>query len=111
MSSLLGVATGLQRSSKRSRMFFRKANGEIAYHQCHTLRALLGDLKMTGLSLEHVQMIDKAVNSLTGIENNLDAAIRKRRDPRGMDRFNASLSSIQVTLEEILTEATSGRGG
>ena len=89
----------------------QKSKWEVGYHQCHTLRTLLGDLKMTGLSLQHIQLIDKAVVSLTDIENDLDAAIRKEREPRGTNRFNASLSSIQVTLEDILSEAASGRGG
>ena len=89
----------------------QKGQWEVGYHQCHTLRTLLGDLKMTGLSPEHIKLIDEAVGSLTEIENDLDAAIRKEREPRGANRFNASLSSIQVTLEGILSEAASRRGG
>ena len=89
----------------------QKGQWDVGYHQCHTLRALLGDLKMTGLSLQHIQLIDEAVVSLTDMENDLDAAIRKEREPRGTNRFNASLSSIQVTLEDILSEAASRRGG
>ena len=89
----------------------QKGQWEVGYHQCHTLRALLGDLKMTGLSSQHIQSIDDAVGSLTDIENDLDAAIRKEREPRGTNRFNASLGSIQVTVEDILSKAASGRGG
>ena len=89
----------------------QKGQWEVGYHQCHTLRALLGDLKMTGLPLQHIQLIDKAVVSLTEMENDLDAAIRKEREPKGTNRFNASLSSIQITVENILSEAASRRGG
>ena len=84
---------------------------EVGYHLCHTLRTLLADLKTPGLSLQQNQSIDNAVISLTGIENDLDAAIRKDREPRGADRFNASLSSIQVIIDDILRDAASGRGG
>ena len=89
----------------------QKGQWEVGYHQCHTLRALLGDLKMTGLSLQQIHSIDEAVASLTDIENDLDAAIRKERVPKGTNHFNASLSSIQVALEEILSKAASERGG
>ena len=88
-----------------------KGQWEVGYHQCPTLRALLGDLKVTGLSLEHDKLIDKAVVSLTDIENDLDAAIRKKRVPSGADSFNESLSNIQVTLENILSRVASGQGG
>ena len=88
-----------------------KGQWEVGYHQCHTLRTLIGDLKMTGISLEHIQLIDEAVVSLTDIENDLDAGIRKEREPKGADDFNASLSDIQVTLESILSKAASSRGG
>ena len=88
-----------------------KGRWEVAYHQCYTLRALLGDLKMTALSSEQIESIDQAVDSLTEIENDLDAAIRKKRVPKGADSFNESLSNIQVTLENILSRAASGRGG
>ena len=88
-----------------------KGQWDVGYHQCHTLRTLLGDLKTTGISQAHVQLIDEAVKSLTDIENDLDAAIRKERDPKGADSFNASLNRIQVTLEGMMSEAASARGG
>ena len=86
----------------------QKGQWQVGYHQCYTLRALLGDLKMTDLSTEHIRLIDEAMVSLTDIENDLDAAIRKGRDPSGTDCFNASLSSIQTTLEGIMSEAAAG---
>ena len=86
----------------------QKGQWQVGYHQCYTLRALLGDLKMTDLSTEHIRLIDEAMISLTDIENDLDAAIRKGRDPSGTDCFNASLSSIQTTLEGIMSEAAAG---
>ncbi len=89
----------------------QKGQWEVGYHQCHTLRALIGDLKITGPSTQHIQLIDEAMVSLTDIENDLDAAIRKEREPRGTDCFNASLSIIQATLEDIVSEAAAGRGG
>ena len=89
----------------------QKGQWQVAYHQCYTLRALIGDLKMTDLSTEHIQSIDEAMSSLTDIENDLDAAIRKGRDPSGTDCFNASLSNIQTTLEDIMSEAAAGQGG
>ena len=89
----------------------QKGQWEVGYHQCHTLRTLLGDLKLTGLSMQHIRLIDDAMASLTDIENDLDAAIRKEREPKGTNRFNASLSSIQATLEDILSVAAVGRGG
>ena len=89
----------------------QKGQWQVGYHQCHTLRTLLGGLKTTGLSSERIQLIDDAMVSLTDIENDLDAAIRKERAPRGADHFNASLSRIQVTLENILSEAASELGG
>ena len=89
----------------------QKGQWQVGYHQCHTLRTLIGELKTTGLSSERIQLIDDAMVSLTNIENDLDTAIRKERPPRGADHFNASLSRIQVTLENILSEAASGRGG
>ena len=95
---------------QETKIVLQKGKWEVGYHQCHTLRALLGDLKRTGLSYQQKQSIDEAVDNLTDIENDLDAAIRKEREPRGMDRFNASLNIIQVTVEDILSEATSGRG-
>ena len=88
----------------------QKGQWDVGYHQCNTLRTLLGDLKMTGLSSQHVKLIDEAVTSLLEIENALDTAIRKQREPRGVDRFNTSLSSIQVALGDILSEATTRRG-
>ena len=93
------------------KLVLQKGKWEVGYHQCHSLRTLLGDLKTIGLSMKHIELIDKAMGSLTTIENDLDAAIRKEREPKGMDRFNASLSNIQVTIEGILSEATAGRGG
>ena len=89
----------------------QKGRWEVGYHLCHTLRTLLADLKTPGLSLQQNQSIDNAVISLTEIENALDAAIRKDREPRGADRFNASLSSIQVIIDDIFRDAASGRGG
>ena len=89
----------------------QKGQWEVGYHQCHTLRTLLGDLRMTGLSSQQIQLIGEAMVILTDIENDLDVAIRKEREPRGANRFNSSLSSIQVTLEGILSEAASKRGG
>ena len=89
----------------------QKGQWQVAYHQCYTLRALIGDLKMTDLSTEHIQSIDEAMVSLTDIENDLDAAIRKGRDPSGTDYFNASLSSIQTTLEGMMSKAAAGQGG
>ena len=95
---------------QETKIVLQKGKWEIGYHQCHTLRALLGDLKRTGLSLEHMKSLDEAVDNLTNIENDLDAAIRKERDPRGMESFNACLNVIQVTVDDILSEAASGRG-
>ena len=89
----------------------QKGQWEVGYHQCSTLRALVGDLRMIGLSSQHSQLVDQAVVSLTEIENDLDSAIRKKRTPRGADHFNTSLSKIQITVENILSEAASGRGG
>ncbi len=88
----------------------QKGKWEVGYHQCHTLRALLGDIKRTGLSSQHDQSINEAMENLANIENDLDAAIRKGQNPRDIDRFNASLSSIQDTLEDILSKAASGQG-
>ena len=92
------------------KIVLQKNKWEVGYHQCHTLRALLGDLKRTGLSSRHVRTIDEAMDNLTEIENDLDAAIRKQREPTGMDSFNASLSIIQVALDDILSEAASRQG-
>ncbi len=93
------------------KLVLQKGQWQVGYHQCHTLRTLLGDLKITGLSKSHVQLIDEAMQSLTDIENDLDAAIRKERAPSGTDDFNATLSSIQTTVEGILSNAAAGRGG
>ena len=92
------------------KIVLQKGKWEVGYHQCHTLRALLGDIKRTGLSSEHTKSIDKAMTNLTNIENDLDVAIRKSQDPRGMDSFNAFLSDIQDTLEDILSKAASRQG-
>ena len=89
----------------------QKGQWEVGYHQCNTLRTFLGDLKMTGLSIQHIGMIEGAIEDLINIENDLDAAIRKEREPRGSNRFNASLSGIQVALDGILSEAAARRGG
>ena len=93
------------------KVVLQKGKWEVGYHQCHTLRTLLGDLKTTGLSSLHIQSIDDAVVRLTEIENALDVTIRKGREPKGANGFNASLSRIQVTLENILSEAALARGG
>ena len=88
-----------------------KEQWEAAYYQCHTLRALIGDLRMTASSPEDIQMIEGAVASLTEMENDLDAGIRRKVEPRGADGYNAALSEIQVALESILSKAAARRGG
>ena len=84
-----------------------KGRWEVGYHLCHTLSAMIGDLKMTDPSPKHAQSIEDAVKRLIRIENALYAAVQKgeEEEPKGVGSFNASLSNIQADLEEILRSA------
>ena len=88
----------------------QKGQWEVGYHQCQTLRGLIGDLRTSSLSPQHAESVDEAVSSLTAIENDLNAAIRKKQTPERADGFNESLSIIQNTLENILSENIRGKG-
>ena len=112
IDSVLTVGSGSRATTliQEIKIVLQKGKWEVGYHQCHTLKALIGDLKRTDLSSEHIKSIDKAIVDLTNIENDLDAAIRKEQNPRDMDRFNESLSIIQNALEDIIGEAASKRG-
>lgn len=88
-----------------------KKQWEVAYYQCHTLRALIGDLRMTGVSPDEMLLINRAVERLAAMENDLDAGIRRKVEPAGVDDYNAALSQVQDTLQGILTKAAARRGG
>ena len=81
-----------------------KGRWEVAYHLCHTLGAMIGDLKMTNPSPDHAESIEDAIKRLIRIENALYVAMQKgeQEEPKGVGSFNASLSYIQADLEEIL---------
>lgn len=93
------------------KILLQKGRWEAAYHQCQTTRALLNDLRITGLHQPQFQLIDQAVEDLTDIENDLDTSIRKGNIPARTDDFNSALSRIQTELEAILSKATASRGG
>ena len=89
----------------------QKGQWEVGYQLCHTLRGLLGDLRTLNLASESAQSLGTAMESLTAIENELDAAIRKvRGQPQGKHNFNATLSQIQDVLEGIMSEAALRQG-
>ena len=113
ISDVLTFGSGNRASTmiQELKLALHKGRWEVGYHQCHALRTLLGDLTTTGLSSQHTESISEAMLRLTGIENDLEAALRKNREPRGANGFNAALSTIQLAVENILSEATSKRGG
>lgn len=112
VANVLVIGSGNRASTliQEIKYVVQKGQWAVGYHQCHTLRGLLVDLKSSQLSTERVELIDKALKTLTELENDLDVAIRKRKEPSGADRFNSTLSDVQLTLDEIMSEATSRRG-
>ena len=89
----------------------QKSQWDAAYHQFHTLRTSIGDLKMSATTPEDIQRIEEAVASLMEMEEDINVGIQKERDPTNADSHHATLNSIQATLEGIMRHAAARRGG